>query len=165
MKLLIHDLSPDAFASFFPTAEALVHTHQLDILSDNGTIHHCVGCFKCWTKTPGTCVLRDGYEHIGQRFSKADEIIVLSQSIYGTYSPFVRNVLERSISYQLPYFTRREGETHHRRRYPSHELNYRVCFYGMATKEEQTSAKGLVKANAVNLAARQYSATFYVSDE
>ena len=31
------------------------------VIMPQGTIHHCVGCFGCWVKTPGKCVIHDGY--------------------------------------------------------------------------------------------------------
>jgi len=51
MKLLIHDLENNEFKKIFP--------NQLDdtiIISDDDTIHHCIGCFGCWIKTPGALV-------------------------------------------------------------------------------------------------------------
>ena len=27
-------------------------------------IAHCVGCFGCWTKTPGRCVIREGARRV-----------------------------------------------------------------------------------------------------
>jgi len=50
MKLLIHDLSEEQFHLLFP-----VGIDDMNIISDDGTIHQCTGCFGCWIKTPGTC--------------------------------------------------------------------------------------------------------------
>lgn len=55
MNILIHDLDNDLFVSLFPGTYKDVH-----IISDNGSIQHCIGCFGCWIKTPGKCVLNDG---------------------------------------------------------------------------------------------------------
>ena len=35
------------------------------VFSDNGTIRPCTGCFGCWIKTPGRCVLPDPYRDMG----------------------------------------------------------------------------------------------------
>ncbi|MFG6393572.1 MAG: hypothetical protein K1W24_05235 [Lachnospiraceae bacterium] len=61
MNILIHDLSSEQFQSLFPGTY-----NDLYIISDNGTIRHCTGCFGCWIKTPGKCVLKDGYANMGE---------------------------------------------------------------------------------------------------
>jgi len=160
MKLLIHDLENKEFKKIFP--------NQLDdtiIISDDGTIHHCIGCFGCWIKTPGACVIRDKYGDMGEYLSKCQEVILISKCCYGGFSPFVKNVLDRSISYIHPYFVIRNGEMHHRRRYKNH-MDMRVWFYGenITEKEKQTSEK-LVKANSINLDCHVSSISFVNSIE
>lgn len=160
MKLLIHDLESKDFKKIFP--------NQLDdtmVISDDGTIHHCIGCFGCWIKTPAACVIRDKYGDMGEYLSKCKEVILISKCCYGGFSPFVKNVLDRSISYIHPYFVIRNGEMHHRRRYKNH-MDMRVWFYGenITEKEKQTSEK-LVKANSINLDCHVSSISFVNSIE
>lgn len=145
MKLLIHDLGDEDFRKIFPNPP-----DDMVIISDDGTIHHCLGCFGCWVKTPAVCVIRDKYGDMGERFSRCKETIIISKCCYGGFSPFVKNVLDRSISYVHPYFVIRNGEMHHRRRYKNH-IDMRVWFYGenITEKEKQTAQK-LVKANSIN---------------
>ena len=109
-----------------------------------------MGCFGCWLKTPGRCVIPDEYQRMGELAAKAEELTIISKCSFGSYSSFVKNVLDRSISYVLPFFEIREGEMHHRKRYDNQFL-MRVIFYGSdITEEEKETAKELVKANAVN---------------
>jgi hypothetical protein len=83
--------------------------------------------------------------------SKCEELIIISKCIYGSYSPFVRNVLDRSIPYLLPYFVTKNGETHHQNRY-EHRFSLSVHFYGNdVTPAEKITAGNLVAANSVNL--------------
>ena len=45
----------------------------------------CRGCFGCWLKTPGECVLRDGSERIGPALMSGDRVYILSRSCYGGF--------------------------------------------------------------------------------
>ena len=40
------------------------------IIKPQTDIRHCIGCFGCWVKTPGQCVIHDGYENTGIDMSK-----------------------------------------------------------------------------------------------
>lgn len=155
MKLLIHDLENDDFQkmlSDFPD--------DTIIISDDGSIHNCIGCFGCWLKTPAVCVIRDKYGDMGEKMSKCNELIIISKSCYGGFSPFVKNVLDRSISYIHPYFKLKDGETHHKRRYKN-KIDLIVIFYGEnITDLEKQTAEKLVSANATNLHCNTYSTSF-----
>ena len=68
------------------------------------TIHPCIGCFGCWVKTPGKCVIHDGYEDTGIDMSKCGELILIGRCCYGGESPFVKMVQDRALSYIHPDF-------------------------------------------------------------
>ncbi len=106
MNILIHDLSNEKFQSLFPETYKDVY-----IISDTGKIRPCIGCFGCWIKTPGKCVLKDGYDNMGELLSKTENVTIISRCFYGCYSPFVKNVLDRSIPWLLPFFKKRNNET------------------------------------------------------
>ena len=48
------------------------------------------GCFSCRSKTPGQCIVRDGYENMGALIHQADEVIVISRYTFGGFSVFVK---------------------------------------------------------------------------
>ncbi|MBL4930436.1 flavodoxin family protein [Clostridium paridis] len=145
MKIIIHDLMHQDFTSIYQEQE-----DSTIVISDNGEIHNCIGCFGCWIKTPGKCVLKDAYNNMGELLSKCDELIIISKCVYGSYSSFIRNVFDRSISYLLPYFEVRNNETNHQKRY-NNKIKMIVHFYGNdITKNEQETAKALVTANGIN---------------
>jgi len=143
MNILIHDLK-----DFNETV--LVNQKETVIISDNGKIHPCICCFGCWIKTPGQCVIKDGYDNMGELMSKSSRVIIISQCLYGGYSPFVKNVIDKSISYLLPYFKMKSGETHHKRRYDNNS-DLTVYFYGEITESEKETARKLIKANGINM--------------
>lgn len=146
MRLLVHDLESSDFQKLFPSL-----LDEDMVISKGEPIHHCIGCFGCWIKTPAACVIRDKYGDMGELLSKCKELVILSECCYGGFSPFIKNVLDRSISYIHPDFIIKAGEMHHRRRYKNH-IDLKVCFYGEnLTEKEKETAQKLVKANSINL--------------
>jgi hypothetical protein len=155
MKILIHDLEEESFKKIMPST-----MDNMTVVAADNTAHHCIGCFGCWIKTPSACVIRDKYGDLGEQFSKCDEIIILSKCFYGGFSPLVKTVIDRSISYNHPYFEIRNGEMHHRRRYNNH-FDLKVWFYGddITVQEKQTAEK-LIRANAINMDCSAQRITF-----
>ncbi|HHY77672.1 MAG TPA: flavodoxin family protein [Clostridiales bacterium] len=146
MKLIICDLESKCFEKIFSD----LPDDTMVILYDE-SIHHCTGCFGCWIKTPGVCVIRDKYGDMGERLSKCEEVIIISRCCYGGYSPFVKNIFDRSISYLHPDFVIKNGEMHHKRRYKN-KIKLHVYFYGEnITEKENLTAQKLVKANSINM--------------
>ncbi len=146
-KLIIHDLDQ-------AQCQALGLDQMINdnIIIDSSQIsNYCIGCFGCWLKTPGTCIIRDEFQHMGENLSKVEELLIISQSSFGSFSSSVKNVLDRSISYVMPFFEIRKGEMHHAERYHK-SLMFSAVLYGEdITELEKETHRNLVKANAVNL--------------
>lgn len=160
MKLLIHDLEVEQFNNLFPKL-----SDDVTVISDNKTIHSCVGCFDCWVKTPGTCIIKDDYQNMGELFSRCNELVIISRCYYGGYSPFVKNVLDRSISYILPYFTIRNKEMHHKSRYLKPIKISSIVYSKDITEKEMNTMESLVAANAINFNQKDYKVIFCESPE
>jgi multimeric flavodoxin WrbA len=159
MDILIHDRKD--FSEKIPVKN---DQNDTTVIFDNGKIHPCICCFGCWIKTPGQCVIKDGYHNMGTLLSQCRRLIIISQCFYGSYSPFVHNVLDRSIPYLLPYFKTKNGETHHKNRYDNHIL-FTVYFYGDISGRERETALKLVNANSINLFAQKAETYFYKNFE
>lgn len=142
-RLIIFDLPAELMGDYSLSENAV-------LLDANRIQQYCTGCFGCWLKTPGTCVIKDDFQNMGQKIAEADELILVSKATFGSYSSAVKNVLDRSISYVLPFFVIREGEMHHGERYHNH-LKISAVFYGEMTETEKNTSRNLVKANTVNL--------------
>jgi len=123
---------------------------ELKAPSADKKISHCVGCFGCWIKTPGRCVINDDYMTMGEELAKCDELIFISRCTYGGLSPFVKNVFDRSIGYNSPNFEMVNGEMHHKRRYDN-TIKMSAYFYGedISEKEKETATQ-IVHAKARN---------------
>lgn len=133
------------------------------IIKPQGNINHCIGCFGCWVKTPGQCVISDGFEKTGIEMSRCSELILISQCFYGSVSPFVKMVQDRAISYIHPDFVMRKGEMHHKRRYKN-VIELSAHFYGeKITDIEKHTAKSIIQANADNYDAVVKKVCFYSS--
>ena len=144
MNLLIHDLSDNEWNEMASDYEGW------EIISDNGRIRSCAGCFNCWLKTPGKCAIKDGYDHMAELISKADEVVIMSRYTYGGFSSFVKNVLDRSIGYILPFFRIYKGEMHHKPRYADVKP-FRFIFRGHGlTDEDKARASKYVEAVCTN---------------
>ena len=94
--------------------------------------------FCCWRKTPGECVIKDGYENMGALIHHADEVVVISKYTYGGFSSFVKNAFDRCIAYVLPQFEVIKGETHHKRRYDEDKA-FTFIFYGFSFHKHSRS--------------------------
>ena len=156
-RLIIYDVAPELMVQCTnPEEDVLVNANEIQ--------NFCIGCFGCWLKTPGTCVIKDGFENMGSNLSKVEEFILVSRAAFGSYSSAVKNVLDRSISYVMPFFEIRNGEMHHAERYHN-PLTVSSVFYGDMTEHERQTARNLLAANAVNLNAELGTVYFVESAE
>lgn len=123
---------------------------------------NCIGCFSCWVKHPKICYIKDNFSSITDNLNDSEEFIFISKCRYGCYSSKVKRVLERCIGYVLPYFTIRNKEIHHKSRYDK-QIKLTTYFYGNITTKDRSCIKKLVKANAINLNAKEYEIN-YIDD-
>ena len=132
-----------------------------DILfSANPIVKPCMGCFGCWIKTPGRCVINDRCSDIPSYIAKCDELILISSVLFGCYSECIKAVIDRFIPYVLPYFRIVGGEMHHKMRH-KHSFKLTVLFYGKCDLEEMQIAENLAYANAVNFGAKSCEVKFF----
>lgn len=63
----------------------------------------CVGCFGCWTRTPGKCVIRDDAVRVYPLIAASDEVVYVSRIRYGGYDSVMKRMLERAIPVQQAF--------------------------------------------------------------
>lgn len=67
------------------------------------TIKPCMGCFSCWSRTPGKCIIKDDMQKIYEKINSAD-IIIESFPLYFFGMPSQMKALtDRCLPYMLPY--------------------------------------------------------------
>lgn len=122
-------------------------------------IAHCVGCFGCWTKTPGKCVIRDDAVKIYPCIAQSDRVLYISRIKYGGYDTIMKTMLERAIPVQQAFIRILDGETHHVQRIvvPKQAT---IIAYGEISDEEQTLFRQLVDRNARNMSFAHYEVRF-----
>lgn len=114
-------------------------------------LNPCVGCFNCWLKTPGLCVINDLARDTSKDISNSDLVILVTEVKFGCYSPSIKRVLDRHIPSILPLLKIINGEMHHSPRYSKYP-DIVVLGYGKdITIEEEKTLSELATANAINL--------------
>lgn len=66
-------------------------------------IHHCTGCFDCWYKTPGLCILKDDMREVCREYINSDFVIFASPIIMGFTSYLLKKTTDRLIPIAQPY--------------------------------------------------------------
>lgn len=142
MKTIIHDLG-----EYYNSVFVNKYDH---IISADGKYAPCQGCFKCWTKNPAQCNMKDSLQNVCRIIGSSEELVIVTENCYGAYSPSVKRVLDRSIGMSTPLSTYREKQMHHFPRYGKRK-KISVYVYGDITDEELKTFRYMVERNAVNL--------------
>lgn len=132
------------------------------IILDNN-INYCKDCFNCWVKSPMECIYNDKCKNTSKHFLNAENIIIISKNIYGTFSSKVKKILERNIGYVYPFFTIRDKEVHHKMR-NNNKPNVIVIFYGNVNENDKILHNELLKRNKANFNYNNYK-IIYLNNE
>jgi len=152
--LLIHDLNIQDSKQIIPSLPPYTKIFSKEI--DN--IKGCLGCFNCWIKTPGKCIIKDSYSEMPKFILENGTCIIVTEIKYGCYTSYVKNVLDRLPSgLLLPFFQTVNGEIHHVPRHKNTALKFIVIGYGQdVTYAEEKTFKDLIKRNMINLSVTDY---------
>lgn len=152
MKLILSDRP----LKFKPENDSFVF---IDLSALN--IANCVGCFSCWTKTPGKCVIRDDAVKVYPAIAKSDTLLYISRIKYGGYDTVMKKMLERAIPVQQAFIRLVDGETHHVQR-DVKPKNATIIAYGDISDEEKGLFEKLVARNALNMNFEKYNIIYSV---
>ena len=125
MKILILDGNPDPdneqYRAFLDELERSLESgdHQLTISTlREKDISYCTGCWGCWVKTPGECVIVDDAREVCRDVINSDLVIFVSPVIMGFTSALLKKTQDRLIPLLHPHIEMVGGESHHKKRYP-----------------------------------------------
>ena len=141
MKVILHDLDH--------TYDDFVASRCDRVIAADGKYAPCQGCFGCWTKHPAECFMKDKLQQVCRVIGQADELVIVTSNLYGSYSVAVKNVLDRSIGTSTPFSTYRGKQMHHTLRYGTHDL-WKVIVYGDITEAERDTFRYTAERNALN---------------
>lgn len=122
-------------------------------------IANCMGCFGCWTKTPGRCVIRDEATQIYPCIAQSHAVLYVSRIAYGGYDTIMKTMLERAIPVQQAFIRIHQDETHHVQR----DVKLKkatIIAYGDTDEEERDIFRQLVARNACNMSFKHHEIIF-----
>lgn len=126
----------------YDTPEQSVELALMELLRDNGyhfvnvkladkNIKPCKGCFNCWVKTPGECIIKDDSQEICKIIINSDLVVILTPVVFGGYSGTMKKMIDKIIPLILPFFGKYFSETHHIPRYDKYP-----CILGIGILKE-----------------------------
>ena len=116
----------------------------------------CQGCFECWTHTPGICKLDDAGRDIAEAYVRADAVVVVTRSRFGSLGFDAKKALDRMLGTLLPFFRRIDGEVHHLPRYEHPPALGVLAVLDAPDASIETVLEALVARNALNTAAPRH---------
>jgi multimeric flavodoxin WrbA len=78
------------------------------------TIKHCIGCYTCWTKTPGTCVHKDDMTNDLFPKWRESDLVVYATPLYNyAMTATLKAFIERTLPSNQPFFEIHRGRMFH----------------------------------------------------
>ncbi len=104
----------------------IIHCSEKDIKP-------CLGCFACWNKTPGKCVISDDMSPILKEIISADTIIWSFPLYYFSVPGILKNFIDRHLPLSLPFMSDEESGGHPSRYDLSHQSHILISTCGFWT--------------------------------
>lgn len=150
------------------TMTAALREHLCDLFFQKGwevqsTILHeqkiayCLGCFECWTKSPGLCRIDDHGRVVAAAVIHSDLVVYLTPITFGGFSSALKKAIDRNICLVAPFFTKINGEVHHQPRYAHYPAILGVGLLPQPDERQAAIFAKLIERNAINLHAPTYA--------
>jgi multimeric flavodoxin WrbA len=121
-----------------------------------GSLAYCMGCFGCWIKSPGECVIDDDIARINKAVISSDAVFYLCPIVFGQYSANIKSAIDRWLPNMLPFFiTRKDGSTMHPPRYESYPKQVMIG-YGASSEDDKLLFTDIIKKHRSNVEALVY---------
>ena len=115
-KLSKTTLMVDKFIEGAKSAGANVEEYKLSKLD----IHHCDGCYMCWSKTPGDCIHKDIMTELREKYRSADLVVFASPLYIFNVTGIMKTFMDRLLPILKPYMLldEKDGHISHPDRFP-----------------------------------------------
>lgn len=114
------------------------------------SIAACRGCFGCWVRTPGECVIADTGRDLVGDYIASDLCVYVTPVTFGGYSSILKAACDRVIPVLDPRFTKVAGEVHHKLRYERYPRRVALGTLPEPDPEAESVFRTLVTRNALN---------------
>ena len=108
MKITILNGNPDSQNAAFDDYVASLMTsltqekHEVNVLTlREMDLKFCTGCFGCWVKTPGQCVVQDASHQIGRAIINSDFLLWAAPLRMGFPSALLKMSLDRCMAVKI----------------------------------------------------------------
>ena len=156
-------LAPEALGAL--RAELGKRGHESEVVTlCEMDIAPCLGCFGCWVRSPGECVIDDDARGVVRKIVQSDVLVLLTPVTFGGYSSELKKALDRWICVISPFFTKIDGEVHHRRRYERYPRILGVGLLPTRDAEAEEIFSTLVTRNALNIHSPPHTTVFLYRD-
>ena len=115
-------------------------------------IKPCTGCFNCWVKNPGNCMIQDDANKVARLYIESDHVILASPLIMGFLSSLLKNTMDRNIPLVHPHLEEVYGEVHHKKRYDKYPIiSFLLEKESFTDAEDISIATGIFQREAINV--------------
>jgi len=78
------------------------------------TVNNCIGCFTCWTKTPGVCDHKDDMtKELYPKWLESDLVVYATPLYHYTVNATMKAFVERTLPVLQPFFEQNDEKTRH----------------------------------------------------
>jgi multimeric flavodoxin WrbA len=144
-----------------------VKGHRVEVMVlRNEKIASCLGCFGCWLKTPGECVINDAGRDLPKKVIQSDLVFLLTPVTFGMYSSELKKAMDRfPCPVLLPFFVTVNGEIHHPKRYEKYPTLVALGVLPNLDEESESTFATLAHRNGINLHTTAISGIVYATDK